>query len=548
MKSQNVVSMKLMGLLLMVVASGCRVRMDNENCNRMNSGTPTEGRWVALNEDCTNFIICWYFRSNPPPHLTKEMIRDYAKQYLKGPVTHYFVNPNAGQVAPFDSRYMDCMWRVHDARKCDCSGFQRYWVEETRRLAAEGVDAYAELMSVAKELGVHVWLSMRMNDNHFIKEPDRWAISDFQRNRRDLTREPGRKIEKGVGAWHFSQDYAHEEVRNENLKVVRELTERYDAEGLELDFTRHQFYFRPNHEREDAHLLTDFVRKARGIALQSAAARGRRDYGLAVRVPTTLQLCRAHGFDVDVWIREGLVDLVIPTCELNMNDFDLPVEKWLRLAAEAPHPVRIVPGSDVRVTPESRNADSRRLMTAAEYSGWIDNMYSRGATGLYFFNHYCIRQTETCRDDMGLSGDPAGLDPQAVRKRPRAYPVSHRDYWQLDGAGFDMSSRQLPVKLNANRSIRIYIGSVSEGERCSLKLGFDGALPKPVIDSIRVNGSRPSAIRTGAATKEWPGSNVRSVSVVACELPNGDVLTVYYQQPDYGEKPCLMATKWRVTK
>ena len=31
----------------------------------------------------------------------------------------------------------------------------------------------------------------------------------------------------------------------------------------------------------------------------------------------------------------------------------------------------------------------------------------------------------------------------------------------------------------------------------------------------------------------------------SCELPNGDVLTVYYQPKAVGEKPCLMATKWR---
>ena len=31
-------------------------------------------------------------------------------------------------------------------------------------------------------------------------------------------------------------------------------------------------------------------------------------------------------------------------------------------------------------------------------------------------------------------------------------------------------------------------------------------------------------------------------------LPTGDILTVFYQQPKPGEKPCLMATKWRITR
>ena len=34
----------------------------------------------------------------------------------------------------------------------------------------------------------------------------------------------------------------------------------------------------------------------------------------------------------------------------------------------------------------------------------------------------------------------------------------------------------------------------------------------------------------------------------SCLLPNGDILTVYYHPENVGEKPCLMATKWRVTR
>ena len=32
----------------------------------------------------------------------------------------------------------------------------------------------------------------------------------------------------------------------------------------------------------------------------------------------------------------------------------------------------------------------------------------------------------------------------------------------------------------------------------------------------------------------------------SCVLANGDILTVYYQQPNPGTKPCLMATRWRI--
>ena len=31
----------------------------------------------------------------------------------------------------------------------------------------------------------------------------------------------------------------------------------------------------------------------------------------------------------------------------------------------------------------------------------------------------------------------------------------------------------------------------------------------------------------------------------SCILANGDILTVFYQQPTLGTKPCLMATRWK---
>ena len=32
----------------------------------------------------------------------------------------------------------------------------------------------------------------------------------------------------------------------------------------------------------------------------------------------------------------------------------------------------------------------------------------------------------------------------------------------------------------------------------------------------------------------------------SAQLPDGSIITVYYQSENHGEKPCLMATKWRL--
>ncbi len=55
----------------------------------------------------------------------------------------------------------------------------------------------------------------------------------------------------------------------------------------------------------------------------------------------------------------------------------------------------------------------------------------------------------------------------------------------------------------------------------------------------------------------WDGANEISLSPSFCDdlgypatcvLPSGDLLTVYYQRRTPDERPCLMATKWRVTR
>ena len=57
--------------------------------------------------------------------------------------------------------------------------------------------------------------------------------------------------------------------------------------------------------------------------------------------------------------------------------------------------------------------------------------------------------------------------------------------------------------------------------------------------------------------KTWDAANEITLAPSHCGdlgypastlLPDGDILTVYYQQRKPGEKPCLMATKWRVTR
>ena len=57
----------------------------------------------------------------------------------------------------------------------------------------------------------------------------------------------------------------HPEVREHHMEFVRELLERYDPDGLELDWMRFGYHFKPGHEAEGRAILTQFMRDVRAL-------------------------------------------------------------------------------------------------------------------------------------------------------------------------------------------------------------------------------------------------------------------------------------------
>ena len=111
--------------------------------------------------------------------------------------------------------------------------------------------------------------------------------------------------------------------------IVTELFERFDVDGVEMDFNRHPAFFRPNEAAAHSYLVTDLVRHVRRRMDEVGAARGKRIL-LAVRVPPTLADSRRVGLDVRQWIAEGLVDIV--TAGIGFVLFGLPIREFVEAA------------------------------------------------------------------------------------------------------------------------------------------------------------------------------------------------------------------------
>ena len=291
---------------------------------------------LVINEDNSHF-----FGTRKPEDMTIEGLHAFVDQYAGSAVTHLFLNPNAMR-ASFRSRSRDAIWDpVAGKEPVDL------WPQNAKRLFAAGLDPYEVWINRCREKGISPWLSMRMNDVHSVDESDNFMHSSFWREHPQCWRVPHGAASPWVNR---AMNYAHAEVREHQMAFVRELLERYDADGLELDWMRFGYHLTPGREREEAAILTEFVRATRALTNDWSTKRGH-PILFGVRVPAHPDAAAGLGMDAVAWARAGLVDLIVPCPFWSSSDFDIPVELWRERLGAVADQVTVAPGLEYNARP-----------------------------------------------------------------------------------------------------------------------------------------------------------------------------------------------------
>jgi hypothetical protein len=394
---------------------------------------------LILNEDDSHF-----FGSRPAEQMNLAGLQAFVDQYANTAVSHLFLCPNAMK-ASHRSQARDAIWETGEGQKPPLDEIAKKWCENARLLDERGLDPYAVWIARCREKKISPWLSMRMNDVHNVDDVDNYIHSSFWRKHPEYWRVPG-----GKGWTDRALDYGIPEVREHAMAYVRELLERYDPDGLELDWMRFGYHFRPGKEAEGGLILNQFMRDVRGLTRQWSANRGHL-IKLGARVPTLPAAARGLGLDGVTWVREGLVDMLVPTPFWATTDFDIPIELWRERIGVAATNIVLAAGAEIlmRAFPAAKSIEADLTSTR----GFAAACLHRGADSIYLFN-YLDPSPMTGGKDAYRTLLEEGLSLETVTRKPRRHVVTYRDT-VASGMSNDVV---LPIEGFQSGTLRIYLG------------------------------------------------------------------------------------------
>ncbi len=340
---------------------------------------------LLFNYDCTEF-----FYRTPPDVIGPQAIDAFVGRMAEAGVGVLLINTNA-QRTNYRSDVWEPFWTGYDPTAGDDQpvlahlpknriAMTRNLLDSMMALARQGVDYPAAMITACRRHGISPWISLRMNDVHDVHLANSPLLSSFWKSHRQWQRQP----DAPPGTWHaHALDYARPQVRAHYMALIRESVTRFDPDGLELDFMRWPYLFRPGHEAEGAEILTRWLRKVRKVVDQAAARHGHA-IRLGVRVPALPEAAEGLGFRPALWAREGLIDLLVVAPFFTTCDFDIPIERWRQQLGDAA--VVLAGGLEVRLQPYP--GAQARTIRPEEARGAAANVLADGADAVYLFNYF----------------------------------------------------------------------------------------------------------------------------------------------------------------
>ena len=435
---------------------------------------------IVLNQDSDNFYLS---RKDCLERIDEQYIKRFIYQYKDTLVTDFMMCVNV-HISSFPSKiktfYGDKYLRKEeqgqpvDYSDTCCKTAYHIWYEKNLDLFQLWIDA-------CRESEITPWLSFRMNDAHCHFETPHFLISDYFYEHLDEYARCRHERPFGGNPEYYDRcrDFEIEEVRREMLAYIEEALERYDVDGIELDFMREPWCFQPGHEQENTDLMTEYIQNVKDI-VEEAEKRYGHKIKIAVRCHANPIYSIEFGFDALEWAKRGLVDLIVPTPRWATSDNDMPISLWKKMM----EPYGVEVAGCVELLSRSYPGGKLVYNTAESAIGSAVNILSQGADKLYLFNYFDLldemmlgeRRQITEENDVHKAEGYYKLlttagDLERAMNMPRKHIVTYNDIAPL---GRKLGA-PLPIKVTGNgpHFVRVVTGKIPVGKKVMLRLGIE---------------------------------------------------------------------------
>jgi|GEM_PF-949956 len=283
-----------------------------------------------------------------------------------------------------------------------------------RKMDEIGLPVFKTIVKRAKEDGLKIFGSLRMSGYYGMELA---TDKGYVPHNGDLWHQhPEYRIKDKNGNRWVQMSFAYRPVQEQRIGVLTEMVEM-GVDGVTMDFCRYPYilgYDDPlieefmkkynidprnlpeNDERWvnfKCEFMNNFFREARRRIDEVGKKLGK-DIKIAIRLPATGY--KEYGFDPETWVKEGLVDILIPHYPGLERDFD--VRPWVKMVKGSK--VKLYPGIEVtkfETAPTELGDEEIKKgvkpgqvfnMTSEDYRRKVYKRYKLGADGAYLFNNW----------------------------------------------------------------------------------------------------------------------------------------------------------------
>jgi hypothetical protein len=290
------------------------------------------------------------------------------------------------------TKYGDNITATNATDEDTLRGGRGYSWNKIPEFLAQGTDPLKIMTDYCRENKIEILWNMRVNDTH--DSCGYWygppCVSKIKKEHPEWLFGTRENPPPKTGLWS-GVNYAIPEVRDLAYKFVEEVCQNYDVDGYILDFWRHPILFKSHAygkdvSQEEMDMLTDLMIRLRDMSNNEGLKRGR-PFVVGVRVPDSVEACRSIGIDLERWLKEELVDIIIVTDYYQFNKWEYSVELGHKYD---------VPVYACLSEPRIADKQANEIRDTKEcYKGRALNAWDAGCDGVMIFNRvrpafYCL--------------------------------------------------------------------------------------------------------------------------------------------------------------